>query len=174
MPLLHPLALHKQRWDLSKWLIYENMRTMRFCRRCVRSSTTSGSAFRLRCRAARAAAPGDCFDVGCCSGSGGIPKFCCAIAVRPPCSRLSFKLWIHDAAPPCFHFRGTPLSVRRNWSLKKIAIHPSNPSREHWLVAPLWDDPKASVSLVSRTKCHAQGNYRADVLEYVELGIQGS
>ena len=64
-------------------------RTMRFCRRCVRSSMTSGSAFRLRCRAARAAAPGNCFDGGCCGGSGGIPRLCCAIAPRVLCSQQS-------------------------------------------------------------------------------------
>ena len=36
-------------------------RTMRLCMRCVRSSNSSGmlAAFRLRCLAARAAAPGD-------------------------------------------------------------------------------------------------------------------
>ena len=49
-------------------------RTMRLCMRIVRSSSSSTMAvdLRLRCRAARAAAPGDVF---CCSaaGSGGMP-----------------------------------------------------------------------------------------------------
>ena len=55
--------------------IYHGMgHTMRLCMRVVRSSNSSGMLvdLRLRCLAARAAAPGDvCFSA---AGSGGIPS----------------------------------------------------------------------------------------------------
>ena len=62
-------------------------RTMRLCMRIVRSSNSSGILvdFRLRCLAARAAAPGDF----CCSavGSAGMPIAGAAepAALRLPC-----------------------------------------------------------------------------------------